>query len=47
MQNIQNRSFIEQQMSLYGSTGCFKDKEVLRSGVEMVEYMNDLMDSFG
>ncbi|KAF8862939.1 hypothetical protein BDZ45DRAFT_645627 [Acephala macrosclerotiorum] len=45
--NIQDRSFIEQQMILYDDTGCFgKTNEVLRSGVEMVEYLNDLLDSF-
>ncbi|CZR58087.1 uncharacterized protein PAC_07977 [Phialocephala subalpina] len=45
--NIQDRSFIEQQLILYDDTGCFgKTKEVLRSGVEVVEYLNDLLDSF-
>ncbi|KUJ15454.1 uncharacterized protein LY89DRAFT_735565 [Mollisia scopiformis] len=45
--NIQDRSFIEQQMMLYSETGCFgKSQEVLRSGVEVVEYLNDLLDSF-
>ncbi|CZT02455.1 uncharacterized protein RCO7_06286 [Rhynchosporium graminicola] len=45
--NSQNRSFIEQQMSLYAETGCFgKSKEVLRRDVEVVEYLNDIMDSF-
>ncbi|KAE8452489.1 hypothetical protein EG329_000391 [Mollisiaceae sp. DMI_Dod_QoI] len=45
--NIQERSFIEQQMMLYGDTGCFgKSQEVLRSGVEVVEYLNDLLDEF-
>ncbi|PBP18248.1 hypothetical protein BUE80_DR011034 [Diplocarpon rosae] len=40
-------SFIEQQMSLYAETGCFrKSKEVLRRDVEVVEYLNDLMDLF-
>lgn len=46
-QNSQDRSFIEQQMAVYGATGCFgKSKEVLRRDVEVVEYLNDLMDSF-
>lgn len=46
-QNIQNRSFIEQQMVLYSDTGCFgRSQEVLRRDVEVVEYMNDLIDSF-
>ncbi|KAL2068768.1 hypothetical protein VTL71DRAFT_15106 [Oculimacula yallundae] len=45
--NSQNRSFIEQQMSMYAETGCFgKSKEVLRRDVEVVEYLNDLMDLF-
>ncbi|KAH8646042.1 hypothetical protein BGZ60DRAFT_392156 [Tricladium varicosporioides] len=45
--NSQDRSFIEQQMALYGGTGCFgKSKEVLRRDVEIVEYLNDLMDLF-
>ena len=35
-------------MTLYESTDCFgKMKEVLRRGVEIVEYMNDLIDTFG
>lgn len=47
MQNKQNRSFIEQQMAFYGATGCFgKSQEVLRRDVEIVEFMNDLIDSF-
>ncbi len=34
-------------MSCYGATACFgKSQEVLRRGVEMVEYMNDLIDEF-
>lgn len=34
-------------MLLYSDTGCFgKSQEVLRSGVEIVEYLNDLLDSF-
>ncbi|KAH6711209.1 hypothetical protein BKA61DRAFT_111460 [Leptodontidium sp. MPI-SDFR-AT-0119] len=46
--NSQNRSFIEQQMSLYAETGCFgKGNEVLRRDVEVVEYLNDLLDLFG
>ncbi|PBP19105.1 hypothetical protein BUE80_DR010081 [Diplocarpon rosae] len=45
--NTQHLSFIEQQMSLYAETGCFgKSKEVLRRDVEVVEYLNDLMDLF-
>jgi len=45
--NEQHRSFIEQQMELYKPTGCFgKSNEVLRRDVEIVEYMNDLIDSF-
>jgi hypothetical protein len=46
IQNEQNRSFIEQQLTLYGSTECFGKNEVLKRGVELVEYMNDLIDSF-
>jgi hypothetical protein len=35
-------------MSLYAATGRFgKSKEVLRRDVEIVEYLNDLIDSFG
>jgi hypothetical protein len=46
-QNNQNRSFIEQQIGLYSATGCFgKSQEVLRRDVELVEYMNDLIDTF-
>ncbi|KAH6672911.1 hypothetical protein B0J14DRAFT_482518 [Halenospora varia] len=45
--NSQDRSFIEQQMALCSGTGCFgKSKEVLRRDVEVVEYLNDLMDLF-
>lgn len=34
-------------MQLYEATGCFgKSKEVLQRSVEIVEYLNDLMDSF-
>ena len=34
-------------MSLYKSTGCFgKINEVLRRGVEVVEYINDVLDKF-
>jgi len=45
--NTQERSFIEQQLALYSSTGCFgKSKEVLRRDVEVVEFMNDLIDRF-
>lgn len=35
-------------MSLYAETGCFgKGNEVLRRDVEVVEYLNDLLDLFG
>ncbi|KAJ5035505.1 uncharacterized protein L3040_007972 [Drepanopeziza brunnea f. sp. 'multigermtubi'] len=46
--NSQHLSFIEQQMSCYADTGCFgkKSREVLRRDVEVVEYLNDLMDMF-
>ncbi|KAK0109642.1 hypothetical protein ONS95_002323 [Cadophora gregata] len=45
--NSQNRSFIEQQMSMYAETECFgKSNEVLRRDVEVVEYLNDLLDLF-
>jgi hypothetical protein len=48
VQNEQGESFIEQQMTLYESTGCFGEtKEVLRRSIEIVEYMNDMMDTFG
>lgn len=33
-------------MELYDGTGCFQGKEVLRKGVEIVEYLNDLGDGF-
>ena len=47
MQNNQDRSFIEQQIMFYSRTGCFgKSQEVLRRDVEIVEYMNDLIDLF-
>jgi hypothetical protein len=46
-QNKQERSFIEQQIELYRDTGCFGKNEVLRRGVEVVEYLNDLVDLFG
>jgi len=46
--NSQNRSFIEQQMSMYSGTGCFDDsKEILKRDVEVVEFLNDLLDTFG
>jgi hypothetical protein len=33
---------------MYSDTGCFKDsKEVLRRDVEVVEFLNDLLDTFG
>jgi len=45
--NEQQASFIEQQLKLYSSTGCFgKSNEVLRRDVEVVEFMNDLIDRF-
>lgn len=46
--NTQHRSFIEQQMELYQSTQCFSNinQEVLRRDIELVEYMNDLIDAF-
>ncbi len=47
IQNNQERSFIEQQLAFYGRTGCFgKSQEVLTRDVEIVEYMNDLIDLF-
>jgi hypothetical protein len=48
MQNTQDRSFIEQQMLFYGGSGCWRkgDQEVLRRDVEVVEYLNDLIDMF-
>jgi len=34
-------------MSVYAATECFgKSKEVLRRDVEVVEYLNDLLDEF-
>ncbi|KAJ8066116.1 hypothetical protein OCU04_005207 [Sclerotinia nivalis] len=46
--NSQDRSFIEQQMGLYRDTGCFTklNREVLRKDIEVVEYLNDLIDMF-
>lgn len=46
--NSQDRSFIEQQMGLYRDTGCFAklNREVLRKDIEVVEYLNDLIDMF-
>ncbi|KAI9648049.1 hypothetical protein NHQ30_002677 [Ciborinia camelliae] len=46
--NSQERSFIEQQMELYRNTGCFEklNREVLRKDIEVVEYLNDLIDMF-
>ncbi|KAF7864041.1 hypothetical protein EAF04_007006 [Stromatinia cepivora] len=46
--NSQDRSFIEQQMGLYRDTGCFEklNREVLRKDIEVVEYLNDLIDMF-
>ncbi|KAI9742249.1 MAG: hypothetical protein M1818_004149 [Claussenomyces sp. TS43310] len=46
--NEQHRSFIEQQMDLYRPTQCFSNinQDVLRHDIELVEYMNDLIDSF-
>jgi len=47
-QNEQGKSFIEQQIMLYESTNCFgKTNEVLERDIEIVEYMNDLIDTFG
>lgn len=35
-------------MSMYAETECFgKSNEVLRRDVEVVEYLNDLLDLFG
>ncbi|KAG9239695.1 hypothetical protein BJ875DRAFT_508831, partial [Amylocarpus encephaloides] len=45
--NSQHLSFIQQQLALYDTTGCFgTTKEVLRRSVEVVEYLNDLIDEF-
>ncbi|PQE03223.1 hypothetical protein CJF30_00005721 [Rutstroemia sp. NJR-2017a BBW] len=46
--NTQDRSFIEQQMELYKGTKCFTNmnREVLRKDVEVVEYLNDLIEMF-
>ncbi|CAG8979205.1 hypothetical protein HYALB_00011685 [Hymenoscyphus albidus] len=44
--NSQNRSFIEQQIACYKPTECFPKNEVLIRGVEVVEYLNDLLDLF-
>ncbi|CAG8960648.1 hypothetical protein HYFRA_00013526 [Hymenoscyphus fraxineus] len=44
--NTQNRSFIEQQIACYKPTECFPKNEVLIRGVEVVEYLNDLLDLF-
>ncbi|KAE9969505.1 hypothetical protein EG328_006828 [Venturia inaequalis] len=44
--NKQKLSFIEQQINLYRPTDCFAKNEVLRRGIEVVEYMNDILDSF-
>lgn len=48
-QNTQDRSFIEQQLYLYKATECFGKKlngDVLRRDVEVVEYLNDVIDMF-
>jgi len=45
--NSQDRSFIEQQIELYKDGSCFEKNEVLRRGVEVVEWVNDLIDMFG
>lgn len=47
-QNSQYRSFIEQQLVLYKRTKCFEKltREVLRKDIEVVEYLNDLIDMF-
>jgi hypothetical protein len=35
-------------MSMYSGTGCFDDsKEILKRDVEVVEFLNDLLDTFG
>ncbi|KAF7939056.1 uncharacterized protein EAE98_001392 [Botrytis deweyae] len=46
--NSQDRSFIEQQLELYKSTECFEkvNDEVLRKDIEVVEYLNDLIEMF-
>ncbi|KAF5871972.1 uncharacterized protein Bfra_008999 [Botrytis fragariae] len=46
--NSQDRSFIEQQLELYKSTECFEkvNDEVLRKDIEIVEYLNDLIEMF-
>ncbi|KFX92250.1 hypothetical protein V490_05480 [Pseudogymnoascus sp. VKM F-3557] len=45
--NEQHLSFIEQQMRLYKASSCFNNvNDVLRQDVEVVEYLNDLMDTF-
>ncbi|TVY55293.1 hypothetical protein LCER1_G004399 [Lachnellula cervina] len=44
--NSQDRSFIEQQIELYKQGSCFEKNEVLRRGVEVVEWVNDLIDMF-
>lgn len=33
-------------MELYRDTKCFNKNEILRRGVEVVEYLNDLVDMF-
>ncbi|TEY40001.1 hypothetical protein BOTCAL_0443g00080 [Botryotinia calthae] len=46
--NSQDRSFIEQQLELYKKTECFEkvNDEVLRKDIEVVEYLNDLIEMF-
>ncbi|KAF7911303.1 uncharacterized protein EAF01_002810 [Botrytis porri] len=46
--NSQDRSFIEQQLVLYKGTECFEkvNDEVLRKDIEVVEYLNDLIEMF-
>ncbi|OBT64403.1 hypothetical protein VE03_05719 [Pseudogymnoascus sp. 23342-1-I1] len=45
--NEQHLSFIEQQMRLYKASSCFNNvNDILRQDVEVVEYLNDLMDTF-
>ncbi|KAF7902913.1 hypothetical protein EAF00_002815 [Botryotinia globosa] len=46
--NSQDRSFIEQQLELYKGTRCFEkvNDEVLRKDIEVVEYLNDLIEMF-
>lgn len=48
-QNEQQRSFIEQQLQCYkeeAPPGCFSKNEVLGADVEVVEYLNWLLERF-